>query len=408
MKRRFYAAADNIGAVRRWRIWDFIPLGALAIVIYQGYSIKDMQPETGVFLLVLLGVSTLICNPFGLLTYVFPPASRWSISVGVLLVYVSVEIRYNVPESPLYPLGVAVISGMALIAMGVKFRPRWLETWRKQDRDRRYRLTILQSDMVDRVIGALSSNSAVAASEAWDAYGCAMCRSVIHQAGGVEVSEEILHDVGFACWATGQQSAWMDRTDLLDQHSRELRKLEEKLETMEIDRNHWKNQYYGLNPDGSRNYEQELKELQAQLSMVWAENSALKTEKKALKELLEEQIREPDLEDFEESGAVIRLFRTAAQDDAEEVEEQEPEEMATPRYYVAGVMAPVDLTETQKKDLQILEFHEQDKKHSAQVCADHFGLNHRQTAYSAIQRGKKLREQLRTEAEESREEAANG
>lgn len=73
----------------------------------------------------------------------------------------------------------------------------------------------------------------------------------------------------------------------------------------------------------------------------------------------------------------------------EEVEEVDD----TPKY-------PDWLTEKQKRDLEILEWHEEDPKaHGPQACANKFGLKHRSTASSIFDRARELRRRIEQESE---------
>ncbi len=410
MKRRYRLLADNLGNLRRWRVWDAVPLVVLGVVIYQGYSIKTMPPELGVFLIVTLGLSTLVCNPFGLLSWAIPPASRACISVGVVLVYGAVEVRYHLPESPLYPLAVAVSCGVGLFALGVKFRPRWLETWKQREERRRYQLSIFQCEEVDRTIGQLKAGSETAAVEAWDEYGCAQCRALLHQWAAVEISEDELDHIAFPVWLLAHGSAFTDRAELTEKYERKIEKLEDTLKEKT-------DKLYNIVMHGE-DYQrkkaelaQERAEMQNQTAGLWDRLKGLQDkvkrlegERDLLRDMVDELTAKP--EEPEYTGHVLRMFPRAEPEPLEDVEEltdtadeQEPE--TPPMIFIAGVAVPVDLKPTQLRDLRILEYHEQDpKSHSSQNCADHFGLNSRKTADSALGRARKLRDKLRAEETE--------
>lgn len=421
MKRKYRLLADNLGSVKRWRVLDAVPVALFFYLIYQGY--EGVDSETGVMLIIALCVSTMLCNPFGLLSWALPPASRYCISGGVTMVYGVFLIATNEPDINAYPLVVSGGVGALLLFLGVRFRPRWLETWRHREERRRYQLSIFQCETVDRTIGQLKAKSQTAAVDAWNEYGNAQCRALLHQWADIEITEDEIDHVCYPVWLLAHGSAFTDRAEI-------TQKYEEKIEKLETENKKQKDQlinnalhgenYYQKEKELTEFFDEEKQVLKGQIDGLTRYSNQLKekvesleSERDYLRNMVDALTAEPDIEALEVSGNVVRMFpRPEPESEPETLEdvpdvttqadEPAPEPEKTPTITIAGVAVPVDLKSTQLRDLRILEYHEQDPKaHSSQNCADFFGLNSRKTADSALGRARKLREQLlRAEQEE--------
>lgn len=381
MKRKYYKLADGLMERSRWS-WTLLPpMAAFAAVIWAGYDREALTPETGFLLIFLLAVSILICNPFGALDWALAPASRITISAGSSMVYAALRI----PGFPPYCMAVTSLIGAAVMALGVCFRKRWHTTWADRQERRRYQLSIFQCQAVDDTIGQLKAGSETAALDAWEDYGNAQCRALLHQWAELEISEEEIEDVGFPVWILAYGSAFSDRADLQARHQRELERLEKEKKAVQ-------SQLWALESEqkDAAYYASQRAEAQAEATRLWEENQSLKRVAKELRLLLEEAHAEPEaLETLEAEGSVVRMFPKAQEEQADVV----------PVFQIAGVAVPADLREQDRVDLAILEYYEQG--HSHQDCAEAFrlisrnsGQPSRKTAESRIKRGKLVRQRL--------------
>ncbi|MCC8076257.1 MAG: hypothetical protein LIO95_10040 [Clostridiales bacterium] len=175
-----------------WReIAPLCSFGALLLAGYRGAGPLWCLNLSAATVLTVIG-----CNPLAVLSRLLPPKTRGCVIIATLLALCALEL----PDVSLYLRCCLTLLAAMVAAVGLILRRRWLVEW-----------SVLQSPKVDQTLAHLSGGGDWEAGKAWADHGCRETRALLHQAIGMECSEDELsrgyHAVYLLAYSEGEKDA---------------------------------------------------------------------------------------------------------------------------------------------------------------------------------------------------------